>query len=167
MGQRPVKIEDETWWRPYWTDAEVEKAKFRQERSNRTVDPYDSCTRSVHELYAKLNSNYRMCDMAVSFDRGPYYQRQFNKWMWQNLYDNRCCFPTLGCLCNLVRLKHELWNRYGFFFDADVIAEVFPENELASWVMKAYESYSIAKIEFRDEEMVCERANWSFDDRCP
>ena len=73
----------------------------------------------------------------------------------------------LGCLCNLVRLKHELWNRYGFFFDVDVIAEVFPENELASWVIKAYDSYSIAEIEFRDEEMVCERSNWSFDNRCP
>ena len=66
-----------------------------------------------------------------------------------------------------MRLKHELWNRYGFFFDVDVIEEVFPENELASWVMKAYEGYSIAKIEFRDEEMVCERLNWSFDNRCP
>ena len=54
-----------------------------------------------------------------------------------------------------------------FSIDVDVIAEVFPENELASWVMKAYNSYSIAKIEFRDEEMVCERSNWSFDDRCP
>ena len=86
--------------------------------------------------------------------------------MWQNLYDNRCCFPTLSCLCNLVQLKHELWNRYGFFFDVDVIAEIFPENELASWVMRAYENYSIAKIEFCDEEMVCERTNWSFDDRC-
>ena len=65
-----------------------------------------------------------------------------------------------------MRLKHELWNRYGFFFDVDVIAEVFPENELASWVMKAYDSYSIAKIEFRDKEMVYERSNWSFDNRC-
>ena len=87
--------------------------------------------------------------------------------MWENFYDNRCCFPILGCLCNLVRLKHELWNRYGFFFNVDVIAEVFPENELASWVIKAYDSYSIAKIEFRDEEIVCEYSNWSFDNRCP
>ena len=76
-------------------------------------------------------------------------------------------FPHLVVCVILVRLKHELWNRYGFFFDVDVIAEVFPENELASWVAKAYESYSIAKVEFRDEEMVCERTNWSFDDRCP
>ena len=37
------------------------------------------------------------------------------------------------------------------------IAGVFPENELASWVMKAYDSYSIAKIEFRDEEIAYER----------
>ena len=166
-GPKAVDVEEETWWRPYWSDSEVKKAKFRQEKSDRTVDPYDSCTRAVHDLCAKLNKTHRVCDMASSFDRGPYHQRQFNKWMWQNLYDNRCCFPTLGCLCNLVRLKHELWNRYGFFFDVDVIAEVFPENELASWVVKAYEGYSIAKVEFRDEEMACERANWSFDDRCP
>ena len=121
----------------------------------------------MHELYTKINSNHRIYDIAASFDCGPYYQCQFNKWIWKNLYDNRCCFPTLGCLCNLVRLKHELWNRYGFFFDTDVIAEVFPENEPVSWVIKAYESYSTAKIEFCDEEMVCERTNWSFDDRCP
>ena len=166
-GPKPTKIEEETWWRPYWTAAEIEKAKLHQEKSNRMVDPYDSCMRAVHELCAQLKSNHRMYDMAVSFDRGPYHQRQFNKWMWQNFYDNRCCFPTLGCLCNLVRLKHELWNHYGFFFDVDVIAEVFPENKLASWVMRAYENYSIVKIEFRDEEMMCERTNWSFDDRCP
>ena len=166
-GPKAVEIEEETWWRVYWSIEEVQKAKSRQDGSNRMVDPYDCCTRAVHELCAKMNRKERVCDMAASFDRGPYHQRQFNKWMWENFYDNRCCFPTLGCLCNLVRLKHELWNRYGFFYDVDVIAEVFPENELASWVMKAYNSYSIAKIEFRDEEMVCERSNWSFDDRCP
>ena len=94
----------------------------------------------LHELCAKMNRNYRMCDMAASFDRGPYHQRQFNKWMWENLYDNRCCFPTLGCLCNLVRLKHELWNRYGFFFDVDVLQRYFLKMSLASWVMKAYDS---------------------------
>ena len=27
-GPKAAKIEDETWWRPYWTDAEVEKAKI-------------------------------------------------------------------------------------------------------------------------------------------
>ena len=72
---KAAKIEDETWWRPYWTDAKVEKANFRQEKSNRMVDPYDSCTWAVYDLCAKLNSNHRMCDMAVSFDRGPYHQR--------------------------------------------------------------------------------------------
>ena len=55
-----------------------------------------------------------------------------------------------------MRLKHQLWKRYGFFFDVDTISEVFPENELASWVRQVYDSYSIAKVEFRDEEIVCE-----------
>ena len=47
----------------------------------------------------------------------------------------------------------------------DAIAEVFPKNELASWVQKAYDSYSIVKIEFCDEEITYERLNWSFDNR--
>ena len=144
-GPKAIEVEEETWWRPYWSKEEVLKAKMRQKGSNRTVDPYDSCTCAVHDLCAKMNRKHRLCDMAASFDRGPYHQRQFNRWMWENLYSNRCLFPTLGCLYNLVRLKHELWNRYGFFFDVDVIAEVFPENELASWVIKAYDSYSIVK----------------------
>ena len=31
LENRPkaAKNEDETWWRPYWTDAKVETAKFR------------------------------------------------------------------------------------------------------------------------------------------
>ena len=71
---KAAKVEEETWWRVYWTDAEVEKAKIHQQRSNRMVDPYDSYTHSMYELYAKLNNNHHMCDMAASFDRGPYYQ---------------------------------------------------------------------------------------------
>ena len=46
-GPKAAKIEEETWWRAYWTDAEVKKAKIRQDESNRTVDPYDSCTRAI------------------------------------------------------------------------------------------------------------------------
>ena len=52
-GPKAAQIEEETWWRAYLTDAEVKKASIRQNGSNRTVDPYDSCTRAVHELCAK------------------------------------------------------------------------------------------------------------------
>ena len=76
-------------------------------------------------------------------------------------------FPTLGCLCNIVRIKQELWNQYGFFFDVDTIQEVYPDNKIASWVAAAYEEFSIGLVEFRDEEMLYERLNWSFDDRWP
>ena len=62
-----------------------------------------------------------------------------------------------------MRIKQELWNRYGFFFDVDTIQEVYPDNEIASWVAKAYEDFSIGEVEFRDEEMSFERLNWSFD----
>ena len=165
-GPKAPKIEEETWWEAYWGKEEVETARKRQEGSDRKVDPYDTRTRKVYELCRKLSGQYRKCSMEASFERGPYHQRRFNQWMWSNLYSNRCQLPTLGCLCNLVRLKHELWNRYGFFFDVDAIDEVFPENELACWVREAYDSYSAAKIVFRDEEMACERVNWSFDNRC-
>ena len=134
-GPKAAEIEGETWWRAYWSAEEVQKAKIHQKGSNRTVNPYDACICAIHELCAKMDRKHRNCDIAASFDRGPYYQRiNSTGRIWENFYDNRCLFPTFGCLCNLVRLKHELWNRYGFFFDVDVISEVFPENELASWV---------------------------------
>ena len=35
-GPKAAKIEDETWWGPYWTDAEVKKSQIssREERSD-------------------------------------------------------------------------------------------------------------------------------------
>ena len=72
-GPKAAQIEEETWWRAYLSDAEVKKASIRQNGSNRTVDPYDSCTRAVHELCAEMKNHYRMYDMAVSFDRGRYH----------------------------------------------------------------------------------------------
>ena len=142
-GPKEPKIEEETWWTAYWSKEEVEKAKKRQERSSRKVDPYDARTWEVYKLCTKLGDKYRRCDMAASFERGPYHQRRFNQWMWVNFYKNSCQFPTLGCLCNLVRLKHELWNRYSFFFNVDAIEEVFPENELASWVCDVAGDYDV------------------------
>ena len=76
-------------------------------------------------------------------------------------------FPTLGYLCNVIRIKQELWNRYGFFFDVDTIQEVYPDNEIASWVAGGYEDFSMGIAEFRNEEMSYEWLNWSFDDRWP
>ena len=76
-------------------------------------------------------------------------------------------FPILGYLCNVVRIKQELWNRYGFFFNVDTIQEVYPDNEIASWVAGGYEDYSMGLAEVCDEELSFERLNWSFDDRWP
>ena len=43
-GPKGVEVEEETWWRAYWTVEEVQKAKIQQDGSNRVVDPYDCCT---------------------------------------------------------------------------------------------------------------------------
>ena len=80
-GPKAVEVEEETWWKAYWTTEEVQKAKKHQNKSNRVVDPYDCCIRAVHDLYAKINRKHCDCDMAASFDRGPYHQRQFNRWI--------------------------------------------------------------------------------------
>ena len=62
----------------------------------------------------------------------------------------------------MVRLKQVLWNRYGAFFDVDTIEEVYPENELARWVIRAYETDEIATPEYRDDELSYEVRNAFF-----
>ena len=44
-GPKAVEIEEETWWRVYWSKEEVEKAKMRPERKQ-------SDSRSVRFLYS-------------------------------------------------------------------------------------------------------------------
>ena len=39
-------------------------------------------------------------------------------------------------------------------YDVDTIQEVYPEQELAEWVIKCYHSNDIATPIYRDEEMV-------------
>ena len=78
---------------------------------------------------------FRECDLGDSFERGQLCQRLFDVWFWKSFYQNPHMFPTLGCLINMVRIKQLLWNRYGFFFDVDTIQEVYPEQELAEWVI--------------------------------
>ena len=80
-GSKTVEIEAETWWRAYWTEEEVQRAKKQQDGSNQIVDLYDSCMRAVYELCAKMDGKYCDCDMLASFDCGPYHQYQFNRWI--------------------------------------------------------------------------------------
>ena len=142
-------------------------AKKRQSNSKMTVDPCDSSMQRVQEMCRAAGQDFRCCCTSNSFEPGSYKLHHFNVWIWEDFYGNPYMFPTLGCLCNVVRIKQELWNRYGFFFDVDTIQEVYPDNETTSWVAMVYEEFSIGLVEFRDEEMSYERLNWSFDDRWP
>ena len=72
-GPKAAEIEAETWWRAYWTEEKVQKAKKRQEKSNQIVDPYDSCICAVYEFHAKMNRKHCDYDIAASFDRSPYH----------------------------------------------------------------------------------------------
>ena len=76
-------------------------------------------------------------------------------------------FPTFGCLVNMVRLKQLLWNRYGFFFDVDTIQEVYPENELAEWVINVIKMHEMATPVYRDDAMSYEVRNEFFCDPQP
>ena len=166
-GPKAAPVEEEKWWRAYWSEEAVFAAKKRQASSMLMVDPCDSWTQRVQEMCKAAGQDFRCCRTSDSFERGSYEQRRFNVWMWEDFYSNPYMFPTLGCLCNVVRIKQELWNRYGFFFDVDTIQEVYPGNEIASWVAAGYEDFSMGLAEFRDEEMSYEWLNWSFDDRWP
>ena len=42
------------------------------------------------------------------------------------------------------------------FYDADAIGEVYPENEVAGWVWKAFEAKEELWVVWRDREMSLE-----------
>ena len=77
-------------------------------------------------------------------------------------YSNPHGFPSLACLVNLVRMKQMLWRRYHFFYDVRTLQEVYPENELARWVLNAWKNEEIALPEWRDLELSYEVLNSSF-----
>ena len=60
-----------------------------------------------------------------------------------------------------------LWRRYHFFFDADTLQEVYPENEIATWVFDAWRAGEIAVPEWRDKELSYEVLTRSFDNPWP
>ena len=88
-------------------------------------------------------------------------------WLWALFYRNSYGFPTLGCLINVVRIKQMLWRRYHFFFDADTLQEVYPENEIATWVFAAWRAGRIAIPEWRDNELSYEVLTRSFENAWP
>ena len=45
------------------------------------------------------------------------------------------------------------------FYDADAIGEVYPENEVAGWVWKAFEAKEEPRVVWRDREMFLEWTN--------
>ena len=162
-------LEYQSWWLNYFSEEEVEEAAKKRKAD------VDGRVPNQLEEHAELCSvapvarafRFRECDLGDSFERGRSCQRSFDVWLWKSFYQNPHMFPTLGCLINMVRIKQLLWNRYGFFFDVDTIQEVYPEQELAEWVIKCYHSNDIATPIYRDEEMSYECRNSFFANPWP
>ena len=96
-----------------------------------------------------------------------YAARQYEDWMWGTAERNEYGFPEVTMLFALVNLKRKLWKRYGFFYDAETIREVYPDNEIAEWVRAAFERREEPKVEWRDKEMSYEWCNDWCEKRTP
>ena len=96
-----------------------------------------------------------------------YAARQYDDWMWKTVEENAYGFPEAAMLFAMASLKRKLWKRYGFFYDAETIREVYPENELAEWVREAFELKKQPKVPWRDSEMSYEWANDWCEKRAP
>ena len=74
-GPKATPIEDEKWWRAYWSEGAVLAAKKRQASSKLMVDPCDSWTQRVQEVCRAAGQDFRCCRTSDSFERGLYKQR--------------------------------------------------------------------------------------------
>ena len=166
----PVEdVDDAVWWRAFWDESEVEDAKYNRRAWGASVLVNELNEHGDSSLSCQDCSKrrFRMCEMSDSFDRGRELSRAYDMWLWAPFYSNPNKFVELACLVNMVRLKQMLWRRYHFFFDADTLREVYPENELASWVIKAWEEEEIAVPKWRDEELSYEVRNAYFESAFP
>ena len=73
--------------------------------------------------------------------------------------ENRFAFPSVTMWYWLAILKERLWQRYNIFYDADAIAEVYPENEIAEWVWEACHAKIEPRVVWRDRELSFEWTN--------
>ena len=77
--------------------------------------------------------------------------------MYALLYENPHRFPCWSFHLDVFRMKRVLWERYGTDFDVMTIREVFPDNELAEWVIEARLAGRRPSVTFRDAEILYER----------
>ena len=83
----------------------------------------------------------------------------YEEWMWSAMRENRFSFPDVEMWYWLMQLKKRLWRRYNIFYEADVIEEVYPENEVAGWVWEAIKAKREPRVVWRDREMSYEWLN--------
>ena len=152
------------WWREFYDVKDVEEAKKVRGKwkLSACVNELEEHREVALECRSCGDRDFRLCDMSESFQRGPLPQRAFDMWMWSPFYSNPHGFPSLACLVNLVRMKQMLWRRYHFFYDVSTLQEVYPENELARWVINAWKNEEIALPVWRDLELSYEVLNSSF-----
>ena len=98
-----------------------------------------------------------ICTWAESLERGPLRQREYNVWMYAPLFSYTHSFPCWSFHLDVLGVKRALWARWGGDFDVRTLREVFPENEIAEWVIEARKEGRKPEIDFRAEEMAYER----------
>ena len=151
-------------------ELEARKKKGREERVDNSWPPCEESDTRERKVIG-------VCSMKESFDRGDFRERQFNMWMYAPMYENPHGFPCYSFHLDLLRLKNVLWRRYGTDYDVMTIREVFPDNELAEWVIEARVAGRRPWVKFRDTEMSYERSrsfgeySWpkwmrSYEDEC-
>ena len=77
----------------------------------------------------------------------------YERWMWGSMQENRFAFWDISIWYWLAVLKEKWWQRYNIFYDADVIEEVYPENEVAGWVWEAFKAKKESCVPWRDHEL--------------
>ena len=143
---------------------DVERGLSSMERNVETVWPHRGkreCEKEKDDVVGKrLKQEVDVVEEEDVYDiDGQYGKYLYDEWMWGSMRENRFAFLSVSMWYWLAILKERLWQRYNIFYDADAIAEVYPENEIAEWVWEACHVKREPRVVWRDRELSFEWTN--------